>query len=360
MDQARSQNQEGRLGGLDVLRFVAVYFIFLNHLGYKSFAGFGVPVLMALSGFLITRQLLRELDRTGGISSKQFVIARILRIAPAYFTFVGISWVADRIMGNPWPDELLWFALTHTVNYFNALNGHPNLIIVHVWTLSVLEQFYLVWPVVLSAICARGSRTEVVITMIAIALAWRVVAYTVVFPDNIAWINNATDCRLDSILLGCAVALRVHETGKVPLRSWGRLGLLCIIGASLIAIEISKSNRPWHYSFGFLAEAGAAMALILALSQLSNRPLFGWLSRRELEWLGKISYPFFLYHQLAIGFAKKYFEAPLVVLVVATFVAILASSGSYMLLERPVMQYRQKLRDAWRRDRPNGDLTSRF
>jgi peptidoglycan/LPS O-acetylase OafA/YrhL len=338
----------GHLGGLDALRFLSVYCILLSHTGFRTFSGFGVPILMALSGFLITRQLSGEFRRNGIIKPGQFLAGRVLRIAPAYLVFVGITYLADYLTDNVWPPALLWFALTHTVNYFNATHGHPDLSMAHVWTLSILEQFYLVWPVIFSVLVTSPRRLLILCAMIIIALCWRVYAYTTLLSDNIAWIYNALDCRLDSILLGCAIAVWVDQNPD----SYKRLqttppGLILTGLLSLVFIAYSNDYKPWHYSFGYLFEAIAAMCLIVSVSRLSAYPSFRWLDSAIFSWLGKISYPLFLYHILAIGVAKKLVDDVYLQLIIATLISVITAAFSYYFIESPALRLRSRLRSSW-------------
>jgi peptidoglycan/LPS O-acetylase OafA/YrhL len=339
---------EGHLGGLDALRFISVYCILLSHLDFRSFSGFGVPILMALSGFLITRQLLGENTRLGTIKPGHFMVGRVLRIAPAYLIFVGITYLADFLTGNTWPPTLIWYALTHTVNYFNATHGHPDLSMAHVWTLSILEQFYLIWPVIFGLLVVGKRCLYILLVMILIALFWRIYAYTVAFSDNVAWIYNALDCRLDSILFGCAAAVWVDRNPELYKQlQAGPSALILIALVALVFIAYSNDYKPWHYSFGYLFEAAAAMCLIIAISRLSAHRSFNWLDSTLFSWLGKISYPFFLYHILAIGVAKKLVEGTLPQLGLATIITIITAAISFYFIESPVLKFRARLRKSW-------------
>ena len=339
---------EGHLGGLDALRFISVYCILLSHLGFRTFSGFGVPILMALSGFLITRQLLGEYRRNDKINPGQFIVGRALRIAPAYLAFVAITYLADYLTDNIWPPTLLWYSLTHTVNYFNATHGHPDLSMAHVWTLSILEQFYLIWPVIFCMLVTSQRRIYIISAMIILGLSWRIYAYTNVFSDNIAWIYNALDCRLDSILFGCAAAIWCYQNPELYKRLDARPLALILTGlVSLVFIAYSNDYKPWHYSFGYLFEAVAAMCLIIAVSRLSAYHSFNWLDSTLFSWLGKISYPLFLYHILAIGVAKKLIDDVFMQMTIATIISIITAAASYYLIESPVLRFRTRLRAAW-------------
>jgi len=338
----------GHLGGLDALRFVSVYCILLSHSGYRVFSGYGVPILMALSGFLITRQLLGVFNRTRKIYPERFLVGRMLRIAPAYLVFVAVTFLAYSITGNTWPSDYIWYSLTHTINYYNATHNHPSLPMAHVWTLSVLEQFYLIWPLIFCLFVSSSKRINIIAALIFVALCWRLLAYTVIFPDNISWIYNALDCRLDSILIGCITAVWMDQRpDRITRMDLPTPVLLLVVIASLTYIAYSNDYKPWHYSFGYLFEAAAAMILIISLSRISLRGGFKWIDSMAFSWLGKISYSLFLYHGLAIGVGLKLFDDPYLSLITATIIGIITSAGSYYLVETPVLNLRGKIRKRW-------------
>jgi len=343
---SRIERPDGHLGGLDALRFLSVFLIFLSHSGFRSFGGYGVPILMALSGFLITRQLMGEYDRRGSIRIDQFLVGRALRIAPAYFLFVGVTYYADHVTGNPWPPELLWYSVTHTVNYFNATHGHPGLSIAHVWTLSVLEQFYFIWPFIFYFIASSKKMITMILLFIALSLGWRLYAYFYLFSQNYSWIYNSLDCRLDSVLVGCLFAVLFYDRNvffkKVPVR------FVIVILVSVVFISVSNKYKPWHYSFGYLFEAVFAMLIVLSVSSISRFRAFSWIDSKLFSWLGKISYSIFLYHILSIGVARKLVDDIYGQLLLAILIAILAAAGSYYVVEAPALKLREKIRRGWR------------
>ena len=134
------------LPGLDGLRALSVFTVIAYHAGAPVPGDLGVSAFFVLSGFLITWLLMKELEETGRISLRDFYARRTLRIFPAYYVFIIGSLVLDTARGFPWPGEMTLSAFTYTVNYYNAIRGHPSTGIAHAWSLAVEEQFYLLWP----------------------------------------------------------------------------------------------------------------------------------------------------------------------------------------------------------------------
>ncbi|WP_157994458.1 acyltransferase family protein [Peristeroidobacter agariperforans] len=329
------------LPGLDALRFAAVYLIVLSHLGYKHVAGFGVPILMALSGFLVTILLLREHERTNTIDVRKFYRRRFFRIAPQYLAFLILAFSADWFFGNPWPDGLIYFAATYTVNYYNAIHGHPDLLIAHVWTLAVLEQFYLIWPPICAWLVLRKHPERYLLAIIGVVILWRSFAYYVVFDRTPSWVYNALDCRLDSILVGALAAfavfrlqLRLELLRKLP---WAAI---LVATAAIALIKVSNDWKPWHYSVGYTVEALLAMVAIFAIIVAARFGPLRVLENKVIGWLAGISYGVFLYHSLAIGAAKKVASGPATLWAVSTVIVLMLAAASSRFIERPASRWR--------------------
>ena len=163
---------------LDGLRFFAFFLVFVNHatgsLGYnnhsETFAyirshffwngDLGVSFFFVLSGFLITYLLLKEKELSGKINIKNFYLRRVLRIWPLYFLIVAMCLLVFPMLENTlskWfaigvsTDEInKWFCLTFTGNFDYIYNGINNFMIGILWSVSIEEQFYLFWPLIVA------------------------------------------------------------------------------------------------------------------------------------------------------------------------------------------------------------------
>lgn len=153
------QQDKNRIASLDGLRAISILVVFMGHLQktnhypmnsfttfFEPLAPFGVMVFFVISGFLITTLLLKERDKTGSNNLLDFYRRRFYRIIPAsivYTTFVVILWIAT---GHSFPTRFIVSAYTYTMNYMTK----PPWQLRHLWSLSVEEQFYLVWPITLA------------------------------------------------------------------------------------------------------------------------------------------------------------------------------------------------------------------
>src|SRR6202789_3606958 len=127
----------------------------------------GVDLFFALSAFLITSLLLRERQETGGISLRSFYIRRILRIWPLYFLLIALGVVLAHTSAD---QNLPWYYVAGYLlflgNWVQAVFGGPNSICFPLWTVSIEEQFYLVWPLAAKMLKRRGMIIAAVITIL--------------------------------------------------------------------------------------------------------------------------------------------------------------------------------------------------
>ncbi|MBV8318265.1 MAG: acyltransferase [Planctomycetaceae bacterium] len=165
----------------------------------------GVQCFFAISGFLITTLLLRETGRTGGVSLGGFYQRRALRIFPAYFAYLGVLFLMTRFGSLELARHDWLAALTYTVNYVD----HPAWEVNHVWSLSLEEQFYLIWPLAFMAFGPRGGRVGLPV-FLALAPVFRVAA-RVWFRDHAALGYSSTLTGMDSIVAGCLLALLTYD-----------------------------------------------------------------------------------------------------------------------------------------------------
>src|SRR6185312_10173828 len=217
------------LPALDGIRALAVFVVILYHSGaVQSVPGdLGVSAFFVLSGFLITWLLIKELDRTGTVSLRDFYKRRTLRIFPAYYAFVILSLIGDALLHHYWSWGIIGAAFTYTVNYYNAFLGHPTTSVAHAWSLAVEEQFYLLWPLLLLILWKKGrAHTRNVLALIVIGvLAWRAVLY-IGFHVQSSWVYDAFDARCGALWLHavlqivreCGFTLRVAPNRDAPSR----------------------------------------------------------------------------------------------------------------------------------------------
>jgi peptidoglycan/LPS O-acetylase OafA/YrhL len=338
------------LPALDGIRAVGVLTVITYHFGITAVPGdLGLSAFFVLSGFLITWLLLREHEASGTLSLRQFYARRVLRIFPAYYAFIAVSFAIDSVRGDHWPDGLGLSSVFYLVNYFNALHGHPVTSIAHAWSLAIEEQFYFMWPIMLLLLLRRGPlrAARVVALVIVGVMLWRCALYLGARAGT-AYVYNAFDTRFDNLAVGCVLAL----TASAPWvqRVAGRLaGSPLAPMATLAALLVSRIalGNTYHYTVGFTVDAVLMAVLIVQLLQLSWSGLWSWLESPLVRYVGAISYPLYLWHQWGLGVGHHFQAAGLVGEFAAGLLAsVLLASGSYYLIERPFLSLKQRFESA--------------
>jgi peptidoglycan/LPS O-acetylase OafA/YrhL len=303
-----------------------------------------------LSGFLITWLLLKEWDRTGTVSLRAFYARRILRIVPAYAVYVLLAaayyWAKHREM---WQDSLIVAALTYTTNYWNAVHPHPvyghvPTDLSHTWSLSVEEQFYLLWPL-LFLFLFRGRRRGMVLGLcaaIAGVCAWRTFAFNGLQMTQ-AYVYNAFETRFDALAVGCLLAV-LAVGGQLDYLGSRAAGSWAFPLITLGAIAASRlGGRGYHYGPGFTVESVLVAILLVQMLLLVRSRCWSWLEHPVLRYLGTLSYPLYLYHNKGLNLGWRLTGLhPVWQLVIGLLASFLLALGSYLLVERPFLALKKR------------------
>jgi peptidoglycan/LPS O-acetylase OafA/YrhL len=296
---------------LDILRFFAFFAVFVYHVppgslfyylqhgalgGFGTAGSFGVDLFFTLSGYLITRLLLRERETTGSINLRAFYIRRILRIWPLYFFYLASVLLLSRLVpsvGFPADPVCLLslgcfvFNLTSYVSSFT--------VVTHLWSISVEEQFYLVWSLTIRNI-PRRRMLLVPLVMLAIATIARLLSWFLGFAVPI---SANTFTRLDPIAAGILLAV----LPEINPRPAGR-ALLVLTGIASWWVAAYWCRLPLQQSatgvlIGYpIVALGSGAFLLAALG--AGRKSAGTRLRQTLIYLGKISYGLYVYNVVAI------------------------------------------------------------
>ena len=334
------------LPALDGIRMVAVMAVLVAHsYAWIPSGGLGVSAFFVLSGFLITWLLLGEHDETGTISLRRFYARRTLRIFPAYYTYLLLSFAIDTYVGDTHSRSAMVAALYYGVNYFNAFNGHPSTSVAATWSLAVEEQFYLLWPLLFLSLCS-GKRVRILqglVALIAIVVAWRCFLWYQVGMGE-AYVYNAFDTRFDTLAVGCLLAVLLKSPSTVV-----RAGLLArywwlpMATLGLLLISHLGISSNWHYGVGFTVDAVLLAVLLVQLLQLSATSPWRWLDNARVRYLGKISYPMYLYHGWGMAIGRRipfgHLHTRFAFGVLAT---VGLATGSYYVIERPFLRLKAR------------------
>ena len=363
LDRGRAAGEMGYLPGLDGLRAIAIIGVLLYHAGIDWVPGgfLGVDVFFVLSGFLITSLILEEYDRAGRIDFKRFYIRRARRLLPAVFVLliaVGIAallFYRDAL--SAFREDALatllylnnWWYIVVDQSYFESMGRPP--LLKHLWSLSVEEQFYLIWPAVALLLVRRGGRPLVrrVAILLAIAsTAWMAYlairgGYPVDADPSRAYFG--TDSHMMGLLMGAALAT-VWRPGRLSASiPRGAQALVTGIGVAMIAVIAGfylfvGEFTPWLYRGGFLALAVFTAVLIAAATHPAS-PLGPLLGIGLLRYLGQRSYGIYLWHWPIFMVMRPGIDVPWsepVAFVARLAITLAVAEVSYRLVEMPIRQ----------------------
>ena len=351
---------------IEGLRAVAVIAVILFHARIARFSGgfIGVDVFFVLSGFLITRLLLREVAATGTISLPRFWARRARRLLPASCIVVVVTVLASQVLLSPIAQRPLatdavaaggfvvnFVFAARLGDYFASQLGRTPSPLLHFWSLAVEEQFYLFWPLTLLALHHRPRhyRRLVTVTMIAVAIV---------------------------SFVTCLWMTRTHPTGAfylLPARMWELAvgGLIAVAGPAwrLVSAEargiaawvgvagVVTAAMTFDDSIAFPGSAALLPVLGTALIVVAGGRGAAWfapsavLQHESLQWIGRRSYAIYLWHWPALVLAEaKWGPLSLAQRCVAIAAAIGLAAISLRLIEDPVRH------SSWIASRPRRGL----
>lgn len=314
-------------------------FTWLHNIG-KELGYLGVSIFFVLSGYLITRLLIKEEERFESISLKNFYIRRSFRLLPAlwiYLLVVFFLWLKGLLPNNP------WHSFVTSVLYIRNLIGHGSATD-HLWSLSVEEQFYFLWPIILIIFSKQNYRRLIfVLITIFIIVAWRFYAIT----HNLASFGDIyirTDFRLDSPLLGCALALIERKNLISSLNSSPFLSDLWLVSSTFLIGCWTLIQLKFGNFWGISSTLVSLLGCILIYSQIYSPNGFGnkILASPPLVFIGKISYGLYLWQALFLYNTTLEPLGFLRVFPVNLLLTFLCGLTSYFVIEKPFLKIKDK------------------
>ena len=343
----------GRIASLDGFRAISILMVLFGHLSstrsfpvslgiYKETAGdlahLGVLIFFVISGFLITSLLMSEREKTGTISLKRFYLRRVLRIFPAFYALIFALIVANLLGWISLSGHDFAYALTYTVNY----DPDSSWQIGHLWSLSIEEQFYLLWPLTLLAL---RQRRALIVAIAAIFIGPLVRAGILewifhVNPHSALANMSIFPAMFDYLATGCALALLrpwlLTQQWYLRLTS-SRWLVLAVVLTFLI-------NRLSGYTLVMLLGSPVLNVCIALLIESSTRHADS-LAGRFLNWkpvvfVGVLSYSLYLWQQ---PFLDRHSDAWVSGFPQNLLLAFAAALLSYLVVERSFLSLRRRL-----------------
>lgn len=305
----------------------------------------GVQIFFVISGYLISTLCLREFDRTGHISLSRFYFRRTLRIFPPFYLYLGVLallWAAG-IQQEDIPTFVS--AATYTIIY----HPHPQgWLVQHAWSLSIEEQFYLLWPVALLITLRRNPALRLSALLLVIMPVVRIAVLTI-FQTHSADHNRAivNSSAIDMLMVGCLLALlgsrsesrdRSAQWSAEWISGWATASA-AITGLLLVPYANAKlGSTPFANTVEALGYSITALSIGAILQYVVTKPqsIAGRiLNLGLLRHIGIISYSIYLWQQL--------FTMPPMKFGLFTYPLILAAAElSFWLVERPLLRLRAR------------------
>jgi peptidoglycan/LPS O-acetylase OafA/YrhL len=338
-----------RIPSLDGLRALSIALVIISHLaGTTNFpftpeqiqstvgeiGNLGVRVFFVISGFLITTLLMHEHSSTGRISLWQFYARRTIRIFPAAYFFLLVVCLLDYFdVLNPHPWELLR-AFTYTSNYGETRSEW----LVHLWSLSVEEQFYLIWPSVFMLLGPANAKWFALMQVL-LAPIIRVI-YWFYYPGGRDF--GGFETAMDSIALGCLLALcrtwlhaNYWYTAAMKSRLW--LGAVVIMATMMVLAEkrfifFITRDVVLNFCIAFIVDRAVTHSESGTFNKLLNL--------KPIAYVGTLSYSLYLWQEL---FTLNNSSSPIQSFPVNILCAIVVALFSYYLIERPALRQRNNI-----------------
>ncbi len=346
---------------LDGLRGIAVLIVVAYHVHLIKGGCFGVDIFFVLSGFLITTLLVEEWRVRGAIDLKRFYARRILRLVPALYVMLGIGWLYNFCFRSS--AELSAYVREMIVAGCYVTNWPdwhkvPGLTIAHTWSLSVEEQFYLLWPpVLLVMLRARLTPRAIAVWLCAGAFASAALR-RVLFErghaegyDHMYFLGKlyiGLHTRADSLLIGCLIGVLAGWNLLSRSPRYHRLVAIASVAAAA-GLVFMLVKRDWYYTDCFhglyTAVAAAVAVLLIHLLQSPSRWALMILESRPLVGVGRISYAVYLYHIPIIRWLypeQLGWKAPAETVTVVAL-SLAAAVASYYVVERPCLRWKSRL-----------------
>lgn len=357
---------------LDGVRGVAIFIVMLYHYDFiLEFGWTGVQLFFVLSGYLITSILLEDKSQSLGDYLKGFYWRRTLRIFPIYYLYLffvtGIYLVANipADFSQTFP-----FLFTYTYNLFPLVHDFKfDIFFTHFWSLSIEEQFYLIWPLIVYFLSVRNLRIFLIALALIAPLSRLLLANYLQsdaqISDDIVGqiVYRFTLSQWDSFVYGAAIPIfNLTSRVKSPSRLFGiTLAAVIAVGAinyyTLTSHNIEMDFTSLGYKLGVISNYQHVwsytlldilfMTLIIwCLKSFKSRTSNLIFENPLLVFFGKISYGLYVYHWIiwmAFGkYLKPYFQVSAIGFIVYTLICLGLAYLSYIGIERPILSLKGK------------------
>ncbi|HET9409454.1 MAG TPA: acyltransferase [Candidatus Sulfotelmatobacter sp.] len=319
-----------RIPSLDGLRAISITLVILSHLvkwkhvsldRLGSYGALGVFVFFVLSGYLITSLLLREHERTSTVSLRDFYVRRAFRIFPAALVFLAI------VIALYWR-QMTWYHIAAALLYVANMDPSRPWIFGHLWSLSIEEQFYLLWPFALRNWYRK--RVAMLVGVLLFQPLFLVALHAFKVQNGLL---ASLPVYAGQLGIGCLLAILAPRLPKIS----GSLALIMLVAVVFIPWFAATNRLRTLFSLFVLSPLlhVSIAGLVLHVIQVPYR----FLNWAPIVWLGRISYSLYLWQELFCSNASLHSGYLLVL------PSLACAAVSYYLVEQPMLH----LRDLWSR-----------
>ena len=344
----------GYVPALDGLRAVAIVVVMAYHAFPKQVHGgfLGVELFFVLSGFLITALLLKEWDRFGSISLPNFYMRRVIRLFPALvLLLIVVLWIdslvfADVVGRETGRDALL--SLAYVMNWARAFDWVTTSFLAHTWSLSIEEQFYLLWPAMLVLLCRRCDARQIAVrlTVLAVLIALYRASATLAGAAPLR-MYNGLDTRADGLMLGSALAA-AFQGGLIDVRSkevQQQFRRLVPVASFGLAFAVFLADWRFARTYLFLLPITVLLSSVLiggVYVSAAGSPVRRFLESRTLVGIGRISYGLYLWHFPIYQMLGQLGWSRPATAIVGTPLSVLIAVLSFRYLEQPILSWKRR------------------
>ncbi|WP_240159714.1 acyltransferase family protein [Paenibacillus aceris] len=361
--------------GLDGLRALSVLAVLAYHFNLNMVPGglLGVGIFFVLSGYLITDQLIAHWKQYKRLDLKDFWIRRARRLLPAMFTMLAFValWLSlfDQARLIALKGDFLsaalyfnnWWLIFHKVSYFESF-GPPSPI-GHLWSLAVEEQFYLIWPLVLTILLRIVPQRGKIFLIALIGATASALIMAILYAPGMdpSRVYYGTDTRIFALLIGAALSViwpSQSITANISRRSRNILDLTGGIGLVIIILMMGWTNEYGDYLYyGGLVLLSIISAIVIAVLAHPLSRLARLMGCSPLRWIGVRSYSLYIWHYPIIILSSPTVDnsSSILRMIVQFGVSLLLAALSWKYIEEPIRN--GLLGKLWRKLSMNPKLT---
>ncbi|WP_223896607.1 acyltransferase family protein [Lactobacillus huangpiensis] len=364
--------------GYSGLRALAVIGVILYHFDPNTFVGgyLGVPIFFVLSGYLVTCQILKAYDENGFYNTKKFYWSRIKKIYPPLIAVLWISAAYIVLFQQNLLAKLSQIVVANLLNIYNfwqILNGQSYFErfaasespFVHLWTMSINGQFYILWPLVIFLLVKYGKKRKNIFSILLILSILSAIEMAIMFKTdvNINRIYYGTDTRFFSLGLGAALAVvwPLNKLKRNIKHNYYLLldifGLISFCGIIILFLSpIMNAEKAFTYLGGMFLFT-LFTTILVGVTAHPGSHWNKWLTNPIFNWIGSRSYEIYLYQfPIMIFFEDKVSNMADHVLLyrfIELILIVISSELAYRVVEQPfgkislqkAKKYLQQLRD---------------